>query len=118
LGIFTNYYRTIRRRLKPGGVVWWMLMATSPETLRRGVRTFAQVFENASFCCARAWIVRGDGGTTGDRLRACSAAPPRRPSQRSCFIEIEGTPQFLAHLLMGPARSNICFLEEQQVEHG
>jgi spermidine synthase len=103
-----DYYRSIRRRLKPGGVVcqWMPMYNISRPSFDAAFRTFAHVFEHATF-----WYVRGHGlfvatveplAIDYGRLKERSAAPAVVKDLAS--IEIQGSPQFLAHLLMGPAQ--------------
>ena len=103
-----DYYRSIRRRLKPGGVVcqWMPMYNISRESFDSAFRTFAHVFENATF-----WYVRGHGlfvatvepvAIDYGRLKERAAAAPVAKDLAS--IEIQGSAQFLSHLLMGPAQ--------------
>ena len=103
-----EYYQAIRQRLRPGGVVcqWMPMYSTSRDSFDVAFRTFASVFDNASF-----WYVRGHGlfvATVGTftidyaQLKNRIAAGPVARDLDS--IEIHGAPELLAHLLMGPAQ--------------
>ncbi len=102
-----DYFRDLKRRLKPGGVVcqWMPMYGISPRSFDVAFRTFVRVFENASF-----WYVRGHGlfvATEGQfridyaGLRACGGA---RGGRRSCIDRDSDQNALLAHLLMGPAQ--------------
>jgi spermidine synthase len=103
-----EYYRTLKRRLNPGGVVcqWMPMYSISRRSFDVAFRTFAGVFENASF-----WYVRGHGLFVAteqpftidySRLKQRAAAPAVAKDLAS--IEIADPNIFLAHLLMGPAQ--------------
>jgi len=103
-----EYYRALKRRLKPGGVVcqWMPMYSISRKSFDVAFRSFARVFENASF-----WYVRGHGLfiATADpfiidfaRLKERAAAPAVAKDLDS--IEIPNHNSFLAHLLLGPAQ--------------
>jgi spermidine synthase len=103
-----EYYRAIRQRLKSGGVVcqWMPMYNISRESFNVAFRTFARVFDNASF-----WYVRGHGlfVATSEpfeidygRLKERTAAPAVAEDLDS--IEIKGPAGLLSHLLMGPAQ--------------
>ena len=103
-----EYYRALRQRLKPGGVVcqWMPMYNISRESFNVAFRTFAHVFDNASF-----WYVRGHGlfvATSGpfeidyQRLKQRMAAPAVAGDLDS--IEIKDPAELLSHLLMGPAQ--------------
>jgi len=103
-----EYYRTLKRRLNPGGVVcqWMPMYSISRRSFDAAFRTFASVFENASF-----WYVRGHGlfvateqpfSIDYSRLKQRGAAPAVAKDLAS--IEIADPNTFLAHLLMGPAQ--------------
>jgi len=103
-----DYYRTLKRRLKPGGIVcqWMPMYSISRRSFDVAFRTFAGVFENASF-----WYVRGHGlfiatdqAFTIDyaQLKKRAAAPAVAKDLAS--IEIGDHTALLAHLLMGPAQ--------------
>jgi spermidine synthase len=103
-----EYYRTLKRRLNPGGVVcqWMPMYSISRRSFDVAFRTFSSVFENASF-----WYVRGHGLFVAteqpftidySRLKQRAAAPAVAKDLAS--IEIADHNTFLAHLLMGPAQ--------------
>jgi len=103
-----DYFRDIKHRLKPGGVVcqWMPMYSISRRSFDVAFRSFARVFENASF-----WYVRGHGlfvATEGPfiidyaRIRERAAAPVVAGDLAS--IEIWDHNVLLSHLLMGPAQ--------------
>jgi spermidine synthase len=102
----TEYYESIKRRLKPGGIVcqWMPMYHVSRESFDVAFRTFAGVFENATF-----WYVRGHGLF----VAGADPEPIDLPGLREklsdevvagdlASIGIDGAEQLLAHLLMGP----------------
>jgi spermidine synthase len=103
-----EYYESLRRRLKPDGVVcqWMPMYHVSRESFDAAFRTFASVFEDATF-----WYVRGHGLFVAG-ARPVSIDLPRlreRLADESvaadlASIDINGAEQLLAHLLMGPAQ--------------
>ena len=101
-----EYYESIQRRLKPGGVVcqWMPMYHVSPESFDVAFRTFASVFKNATF-----WYVRGhglfvanDGPVSIDVLRLRERLADDVVAGDLASIGIDGAEQLLAHLLMGP----------------
>jgi len=99
-----EYYRHIRKRLRPGGVVaqWMPMYRTSKESFDVAFRTFVSVFPNASF-----WYVRGRGlfvATVDDFAidYETLAARFQHPSVRAdmASIGIYSPEEFLGHLLM------------------
>lgn len=103
-----EYYRAIRERLKPGGVVcqWMPMYNVSRESFDVALRTFARVFPHATF-----WYVRGHGllvataDSTGiDYRRFSQSAIAPVVAQDLASIEINGPEQLLAHLMMGPSQ--------------
>jgi len=101
-----EYYEHIQRRLKPGGIVcqWMPMYHVSRESFDVAFRTFASVFENATFWYVRGhgMFVAGDGPASIDvsRLRERLANDVVAGDLDS--IGIDGAEQLLAHLLMGP----------------
>ena len=105
--LFTEeYYRAIKERLREGGVVcqWMPMYSISRESFDVAFRTFAQVFENASF-----WYVRGHGlfvATVGPfsidwaELKARAGDPVVAKDLES--IEINSPADLLSYLFMGP----------------
>ena len=101
-----EYYESIRRHLKPGGVVcqWMPMYHVSRESFDVAFRTFAGVFEHATF-----WYVRGHGLFVASE-RPVSIDLPRLRERLAdevvagdlASIDIDGAEQLLAHLLMGP----------------
>ncbi len=101
-----EYYESIRRRLAPGGVVcqWMPMYHVSGESFDVAFRTFATVFENATF-----WYVRGhgllvgnDGPVSIDLPRLREKLTDRVVADDLTSIDVNGAEQLLAHLLMGP----------------
>ena len=101
-----EYYKCIKLRLKPGGVVcqWMPMYNISKQSFDVAFRTFSHVFENASF-----WYVRGHGlfVATESQFTIDFAELARRINQQPvandmASIEIHGPEDLLAHLLMGP----------------
>ncbi len=101
-----EYYWSIQKRLKPGGVVcqWMPMYNISKRSFDVAFRTFATVFENASF-----WYVRGHGlfVATQGPFKIDFADLSRRISQHPvsddmASIGIHNAAEFTAHLLMGP----------------
>lgn len=101
-----DYYRTVQRRLKPGGTVcqWMPMYCISRESFDVAFRSFARVFENASF-----WYVRGHGlfiatekPFTIDYPRLKTRAEHPVVANDLTSIEIADADHLLAHLLMGP----------------
>ncbi len=101
-----EYYRLLKARLKPGGIVcqWMPMYNISRRSFDVAFRSFAQVFENASF-----WYVRGHGlfiateapfAIDYARVKERSADPAVAKDLAS--IEINDVDTFLAHCLMGP----------------
>lgn len=99
-------YRAIKRRLKPGGTVcqWMPMYCISRESFDVAFRSFARVFENASF-----WYVRGHGlfiatekPFTIDYARFKTRAADPIVAKDLDSIEIPSGDELLAHLLMGP----------------
>jgi len=116
-----QYYRALKERLKPGGVVcqWMPMYNISRKSFDVAFRTFAQVFENASF-----WYVRGHGlfVATVEPFSIDYASLRERSSalavaQDLASIEIINTPQLLSHMLMGPAqvRNYLASQPESQI---
>jgi spermidine synthase len=103
-----DYYRTLRDRLKTGGIVcqWMPMYHISRESFDVAFRTFARVFEHASF-----WYVRGHGLFVAstepfhiDYARLCERFAAPAVAQDLASIEINRPEDFLAHLLMGPTQ--------------
>ena len=105
--LFTEeYYRAIKERLRDGGVVcqWMPMYNISRESFDVAFRTFAQVFENASF-----WYVRGHGlfvATAGpfsiDWADLKARAGDRVVAKDLASIEINSPAELLSYLFMGP----------------
>jgi spermidine synthase len=101
-----EYYRILKARLKPGGVVcqWMPMYNISRRSFDAAFRTFARVFENGSF-----WYVRGHGlfiateqPFTIDYARFAARAADPLVVQDLASIEIPDADHLLAHCLMGP----------------
>ena len=101
-----EYYKCIKQRLKPGGVVcqWMPMYNISRRSFDVAFRTFSRVFGNASF-----WYVRGHGlfVATESPFTIDFADLARRMGEEPvasdmASIDIHGPEEFLAHLLMGP----------------
>lgn len=101
-----EYYRLLKARLNPGGVVcqWMPMYNISKRSFDVAFRTFARVFENASF-----WYVRGHGlfiateqPFTIDYARVKARAAELPVAEDLESIEINGVDQFLSYCLMGP----------------
>jgi spermidine synthase len=101
-----EYYRMLKARLKPGGVVcqWMPMYNISRKSFDVAFRTFATVFKNASF-----WYVRGHGLFVAteqpfriDYQRLKERASDPAVAKDLASIDIPDTDAFLAHCLMGP----------------
>ena len=101
-----DYYEALKQRLKPGGVVcqWMPMYNISLRSFNAAFRSFASVFQNATF-----WYVRGHGLFVATQepmkidynmLKERVAAPAVARDLAS--IEIPGADALLGHLLMGP----------------
>jgi len=101
-----EYYESIRDRLAPGGVIcqWMPMYQISPTRLRSAMKSFAGVFDSATF-----WYVknhgllvarRGDPTIDYDILARRFENPVVRDDLAS--IGIESPEQFLSLLLLGP----------------
>lgn len=102
----TEYYESIKRCLRPQGVVcqWMPMYRISKTSFDVAFRTFASVFPHASF-----WYVRGHGlfVATLEPFRIDVLALVQRmrdPMVKRDLdsIKIHNAPQLLAHLMMGP----------------
>jgi spermidine synthase len=102
----TEYYESIKRRLRPDGIVcqWMPMYQVSRVSFDVAFRSFASVFPHASF-----WYVRGHGlfvatqtpfrvdySTLEERFRD----PLLRGDLAS--IQIDSPSKLLTHMLMGP----------------
>ena len=102
----TEYYESLRRRLKPGGIVcqWMPMYHVSRESFDVAFRTFASVFTHATF-----WYVRGHGlfvasddPVAMDVHRLHERMTDAAVATDLASIGIRGPDELLAHLLMGP----------------
>jgi spermidine synthase len=101
-----EYYQSIRERLNEGGVVcqWMPIYQLSPRRLRSAVRTFAEVFPNATL-----WYVEGhllfvskiDSLTIDYDLLVRKFEDPR-VREDLASIDIGSPEELLSHLVMGP----------------
>ena len=102
-----EYYETIKKRLRPGGVVaqWMPMYNISPQSFDAAFRTFAGVFPHASF-----WYVRGHGlfvaGNDPVKI-SCGRAEEafRVPAIESDFasIDVQSAAELAGFLLMDSA---------------
>lgn len=101
-----EYYESIRARLNPGGIVcqWMPIYQISPTRLRSAMKTFLEVFPNATF-----WYVKNHGLFVAKLdspyidyrlLEKKFAMPAVRDDLAS--IDIDSPEEFLALLLLGP----------------
>lgn len=103
-----DYYRAIRQRLKPGGVVcqWMPMYNISRRSFDVALRTFTRVFDHASF-----WYVRGHGllvatiePFTINYAQFTRHATAPVVAKDLASIKIDGPAQLLAHLTMDTAQ--------------
>jgi spermidine synthase len=101
-----EYYRSIQQRLNPGGVVcqWMPMYNISKRSFDVAFRTFASVFQNASF-----WYVRGHGlfvATQGpftiDFANLSKRIAEHPVADDMASIDINSPEDFTSYLLMGP----------------
>jgi spermidine synthase len=102
-----EYYESIRERLNDGGVVcqWMPIYQIAPLRLRSAVKTFLEVFPNATL-----WYVEGhallvaaqDSPSIDYGLLQAKFADPR-VREDLASIDIGSPEELLSHLLMGPA---------------
>ncbi len=101
-----EYYESVRDRLAPGGVIcqWMPIYQISPTRLRSAMKSFAEVFDSATF-----WYVKnhglfvaryGDATIDYETLARRFNDPAVRDDLAS--IDIESPEHLLSHLLMGP----------------
>lgn len=101
-----EYYRSIRERLREGGVVcqWMPVYQIAPRRLRSAIGTFFDVFPTATL-----WYVEGhlllvarpDGAAIDFPLLAERLTDPNVRADLAS-IDIHSPEQLLSHLLMGP----------------
>jgi len=101
-----EYYQWIRERLKDGGIVcqWMPIYQISPTRLRSAMKTFLEVFPNATF-----WYVKNHGLFVAKidspvidyvLLQKKFAIPAIRADMAS--IDVDSPEDFMALLLLGP----------------
>ena len=99
-----EYYEQIRKRLRPDGVVlqWMPMYNIAPPSFDVAFRTFAAVYENASF-----WYVRGHGlfvATLGpfsvDYASLAARFADPRVAEDFASVGIDSPEALLGHLLM------------------
>jgi spermidine synthase len=101
-----EYYRSIRDRLSEGGVVcqWMPVYQISPRRLRSAVKTFLDVFPNATLWYVESHallVAKPDSAAIDYRLlRRKFDDPSVREDLAS--IEIGSPEELLSHLMMGP----------------
>lgn len=114
-----EYYEAIRDRLAEGGVVcqWMPIYQISPTRLRSAIKTFAEVFPNATF-----WYVKNHGLFVAKRDSPVIDYPSfaRRfaePSTREdlASIGIDSPEELLSLLLLGPDEIRAYVDEEPDV---
>jgi spermidine synthase len=114
-----EYYASIRERLNPGGVVcqWMPIYQISPRRLRSAVKTFQDVFPNATL-----WYVEGHlllvarpdvDGIDFDLVARKLRDPRVREDLAS--IDIRSPEALLSHLLMGPDEIRAYVADETDV---
>ncbi|MGH0035404.1 MAG: fused MFS/spermidine synthase [Myxococcota bacterium] len=101
-----EYYQSIKERLGEGGVVcqWMPIYQISPKRLRSAMKSFAEVFPNATF-----WYVKNHGLFVAkvdspvidyELLAERFQDPAVRDDMAS--VDIDSPEEFLALMLMGP----------------
>jgi spermidine synthase len=101
-----EYYQSIRKRLNEGGIVcqWMPIYQMSPTRLRSAMKTFYEVFPNATF-----WYVKNHGLFVAKidsplidyrLLQEKFSVPAIRDDLAS--IDVNSPEEFLALLLLGP----------------
>jgi spermidine synthase len=101
-----EYYQSIRDRLHEGGIVcqWMPIYQMSPTRLRSAMKTFYEVFPNATFWYVKnhgLFVAKIDSPLIDYRLLQEKFS---RPSIREdlAAIDVNSPEEFLALLLMGP----------------
>ncbi len=114
-----EYYQSIREHLNEGGVVcqWMPIYQISPRRLRSAVKTFAEVFPNATL-----WYVEGhllfvakvDSPSIDYALLARKFQDPW-VREDLASIDIRSPEELLSHLVMGPEEIQAFVNDEPDV---
>jgi spermidine synthase len=102
-----EYYESIRARLADGGVVcqWMPIYQIAPLRLRSAIRTFLDVFPNATlwYVEGHALLVARQGASAIDYGLLAQKFEDPRIREDLASIDIRSPEELLSHLLMGPA---------------
>jgi spermidine synthase len=114
-----EYYRSIRDRLNPGGIVcqWMPLYQISPTRLRSAMKSFVEVFPNTTFWYVKnhgLFIAQRDPGPI-DYRRLAGRFESDAVRDDLASIDIQSPEDLLGLLLMGPEQIRSYLDEEPDV---